>query len=125
MGRQVQGTFSSGNAVEIRGSIERIVFHNEENGYTIFRLRPEKKLDLETLVGTMQNPQTGTQIKAKGQYIVHPKFGRSCKWKVMSKNARLLPEGYALFWLQAVSAESVPNGRKKSFPGLAAIRSIF
>ena len=76
MARQVQGTFSADDTVEIRGSIERIVFRNEENGYTIFRLRPENKLDFETLVGTMQSPQVGTQIKAKGRYIVHPKFGK-------------------------------------------------
>lgn len=76
MARQVQGTLSADNTVEIRGSIERIVFRNEENGYTIIRLRPENKLDTETLVGTMQSPQVGTQIKAKGHYVVHTKFGR-------------------------------------------------
>lgn len=97
MGRQVQGTFSSGNAVEIRGSIERIVFHNEENGYTIFRLRPEKKLDLETLVGTMQNPQTGTQIKAKGQYIVHPKFGRQLQMESYVEERPSSAEGIRAF----------------------------
>ena len=76
MARQVQGKLSADTTVEIRGSIERIVFHNDENGYTILRLRPENKLDTETLVGVMQSPQVGTQIKAKGHYVVHAKFGR-------------------------------------------------
>lgn len=76
MARQVQGTFSADDTVELRGSIERIVFRNEENGYTVFRLRPENKLDFVTLVGTMQSPQVGMQIKAKGHYTVHSKFGR-------------------------------------------------
>ncbi len=97
MARQIQGTLSTDNTVEIRGSIERIVFHNEENGYTIFRLRPENKLDLETLVGTMQSPQAGTQIKARGRYTVHPKFGKQLQMESYIEERPSSAEGIRAF----------------------------
>ncbi len=97
MARQIQGTLSTDNTVEIRGSIERIVFHNEENGYTIFRLRPENKLDLETLVGTMQSPQAGTQIKARGRYTVHPKFGKQLQMESYIEERPSSVEGIRAF----------------------------
>ncbi len=99
MAKQIQGTLSaaSDNMAEIRGSIERIVFHNEENGYTIFRLRPENKLDFETLVGVMQNPQAGTQIRAKGRYTVHPKFGRQFQMESYAEERPSSAEGIRAF----------------------------
>lgn len=99
MAKQIQGMLSasSDNTAEIRGSIERIVFHNEENGYTIFRLRPENKLDFETLVGVMQNPQAGTQIRAKGRYTVHPKFGRQFQMESYTEERPSSAEGIRAF----------------------------
>lgn len=97
MARQVQGTLSADNTVEIRGSIERVVFHNEENGYTIFRLRPENKLDFETLVGVMQNPQAGMQIRARGKYTVHPKFGRQLQMEAYTEERPSSAEGIRAF----------------------------
>ena len=32
------------DAVELCGTLERVVFHNEENGYTVLRLQPDKPL---------------------------------------------------------------------------------
>ncbi len=34
---------SLNDTVELQGTLERVVFHNEENGYTVFRVRPEGK----------------------------------------------------------------------------------
>ena len=50
---------SLNDTVELQGTLERVVFHNEENGYTVFRVRPEGKdeVDLVTVVGHMGSPQ--------------------------------------------------------------------
>lgn len=32
------------DAVELCGTLERVIFHNEENGYTVLRLQPDKPL---------------------------------------------------------------------------------
>ena len=52
---------SLNDTVELQGTLERVVFHNEENGYTVFRVRPEGKdeVDLVTVVGHMGSPQAG------------------------------------------------------------------
>ena len=44
---------SLNDTVELQGTLERVVFHNEENGYTVFRVRPEGKdeVDLVTVSG--------------------------------------------------------------------------
>ncbi len=82
---------------ELRGSLERVVFHNEENGYTIFRLRPEGKVDVETVVGTMQSPQTGAHLCIQGRYTNHPKFGRQLQMDTYSEERPSTSEGIRLF----------------------------
>lgn len=61
---------------ELEGTLERIVFHNPENGYIVFRLKLEGKDDSCTVVGTMASPQPGSNLLVKGRWISHPKFGR-------------------------------------------------
>ena len=38
------------DAVELTGTLERVVFHNEENGYTVLRLLPDRALPVEAKV---------------------------------------------------------------------------
>lgn len=38
------------DAVELTGTVERVIFHNEENGYTVLRLLPDKGLTGEAKV---------------------------------------------------------------------------
>ena len=40
---------SLNDTVELQGTLERVVFHNEENGYTVFRVRPEGKDEVDSL----------------------------------------------------------------------------
>ena len=60
---------------EIKGSLERVVFHNPENGYTVLRLHVSGKLDPVTAVGHMHEPQTGTALKLRGRWTSHARFG--------------------------------------------------
>ena len=59
------------DTVELQGTLERVVFHNEENGYTVFRVRPEGKdeVDLVTVVGHMGSPQAGASLRIKGRWV--------------------------------------------------------
>ena len=58
---------SLNDTVELQGTLERVVFQNEENGYTVFRVRPEGKdeVDLVTVVGHMGSPQAGASLREK------------------------------------------------------------
>ncbi len=64
--------------VQLRGTLERVVFHNPENAYTVFRLRPEGKddADLASVVGCMPSPQVGAFVLVRGRWVNNPRFGR-------------------------------------------------
>ncbi len=83
--------------MEFCGSVERIVFNNPENGYTIFKMRPENKNDLETFVGTTQSLQAGTFIRVKGHYTNNQKYGRQVAIESYTEERPTNVEGIRLF----------------------------
>ena len=58
------------------GVLERLTYHNEENGYTVGRLAIEDARDLVTIVGSFSNPVVGEQFSLEGQWTAHREFGR-------------------------------------------------
>ena len=63
----------------LRGTLERIVFHNEENGYTVMRMRVQSKADPVTVVGSMPSPQPGIGLTVTGVWVNDNRFGRQFK----------------------------------------------
>lgn len=64
---------------EIKGQIERITYYNEENSYTIAKLKMGSRHDLVTVVGNLLSVSPGEVLKLKGQWQNHPKFGEQFK----------------------------------------------
>ena len=60
----------------IEGVLERIVFFNEENNFTVARLQVGKSRDLITIVGNMPCPNSGETLRLKGEWVVDAKFGK-------------------------------------------------
>lgn len=58
------------------GVLERVTYHNEENGYTVGRLAVEGARDLVTLIGNFSNPVVGEQLTCEGRWTAHREFGR-------------------------------------------------
>lgn len=56
---------------EISGYIERITFHNEENGYTVAQLQQPKKQQLTCIVGSMPGIQVGESLRCLGEWKNH------------------------------------------------------
>jgi exodeoxyribonuclease V alpha subunit len=63
----------------LKGQIERITYTNEENGYTIARVKVFGRQDLVTIVGNLTAPTPGEILNMKGQWTTHPKFGEQFK----------------------------------------------
>ena len=59
----------------LEGVLERIVFFNEENGFTVARLQVAKRRDLVAIVGFLPSPMPGETLRLKGEWIVDNKFG--------------------------------------------------
>ena len=70
----------------ITGSVERITFHNSENGYTVLRLRPDKRgmsganrEGLVTVIGNLPDLTPGESLRLSGAWSKHPKHGHQFK----------------------------------------------
>ena len=72
---------------QISGSVERITYYNEENGYTVLRLKPDSRDmlpfkyasgrdSLITVIGNLPEINTGEWLKLNGRWTTHPKHGR-------------------------------------------------
>ena len=57
------------------GAIERVTFHNEENGYCVLRVKPKGKSALVTVVGNCPAPISGEQLVASGVWHEDENYG--------------------------------------------------
>jgi exodeoxyribonuclease V alpha subunit len=61
---------------EITGYIENILFVNEENGFTVAKLKEKNKKELTCIVGTMSSISPGENITCKGEFSFHTIYGK-------------------------------------------------
>src|SRR5258708_35880191 len=63
----------------VEGTLERILFINEENHYTVAQLLPEsggRRVEPVTIVGNLAALNVGETLRAQGRWINHKQFGR-------------------------------------------------
>lgn len=61
---------------KLRCVVERITYHNEQNGYTVIRCRAKGFGDLVTVVGLMPEIHVGSVLQLEGNWKVDAKYGR-------------------------------------------------
>ena len=62
-----------------KGFIDRLTYHNPENGYTIARLVVEGQRERVAIVGTLASIQEGESVEVEGVWTNHPKYGKQFK----------------------------------------------
>ncbi len=74
----------------IEGTLERIIYANEENHYTVAQLLPEGRQRTEpiTITGNLASLNEGETVKALGHWVNHKQFGRQF---VVEKFESVLP----------------------------------
>ncbi len=77
----------------LRGTIERITFYNEENGYTVARFLPEGKSNVVTVVGNLMGASVGESLRLEGVWLNHPQHGRQFEIKRFSLQLPATIEG--------------------------------
>ncbi len=60
---------------KLEGSVERVTFHNTENGYCVARLKVKGQKELVTLVGHSPSISAGEFVEAIGTWDRHRDFG--------------------------------------------------
>ena len=64
---------------ELSGSVESVIFHNEKNGYVVFRLAVDGGDDLVTVVGTLPYICAGENVWLEGSWTHHASYGEQFK----------------------------------------------
>jgi exodeoxyribonuclease V alpha subunit len=63
----------------LQGQLERILYSNEETGYTIAKVKISDHEEPITVVGNLLSPTPGEILKIKGTWVTHPKYGEQFK----------------------------------------------
>ena len=70
--------------LEMTGSVERVVFRNEKNGYTVLELNNGQ--ELVTVVGTIPWVSAGEELRVIGNWSSHPNFGTQFKVEAFERS---------------------------------------
>jgi len=60
----------------LSGVVERITFTNEENGFSVIKIKSKGFVDLVTVVGNLAAVNVGATIRLKGEWRYDSKFGK-------------------------------------------------
>jgi len=67
------------NHQTITGSVERVTYHNEQNGYTVLRFQIPGRGELVTVVGNFSAVSPGESLRLTGWWTTHPQYGDQFK----------------------------------------------
>jgi len=60
----------------LEGTLERLTFQNDENGYTVAKLIPKGQSYEVTVIGTLTGVTPGESVRLRGIWSTHPQYGR-------------------------------------------------
>ena len=78
----------------LSGVLERIIFFNEENNYTIAELRPENGAEKFVVTGALGGVQCGETLRLQGSWTRHPTHGP--QFKIASFESQLPASIYGI-----------------------------
>lgn len=88
--------------VTLEGTVERITFYSEEDGYSVIRLKPTSRLGLwaetdeqgfVTVIGNLPDVTPGESLELEGRWQTHPTYGRQFRAHEMRRIAPATVEG--------------------------------
>ena len=68
--------------ITIKGILERLTYQNQDNHYTVAKLRIAKINDPVTIVGHLAGVFEGESLEISGKWIIHPKYGDQFKAQI-------------------------------------------
>jgi exodeoxyribonuclease V alpha subunit len=63
----------------LHGLIERVTFHNPENGFAVLKVKVKGRQDLVTVIGNTTSVSAGEHLEATGQWVVDREHGQQFK----------------------------------------------
>ncbi len=83
-----QGQYQTGFIPEIiKGVVDRVTFHNPDNGWSILKVQPfDNPGNRETVIVHQTKVFAGATMEFQGSWIVHPKYGRQFQARLAKEN---------------------------------------
>ena len=100
---------------KLEGQVDQVVFRNEENGYSVLRLRLEDQEEPATVVGCMPGVSPGETLSLTGEWMHHPTYGAQFKARTVE---RKMPQGAAAI------LEYLSSGAVKGIGAITARRLV-
>ena len=63
----------------IKGLIERVTYHNPENGFAVLKVKVRGRQDLVTVVGSTTSVTVGERLEATGRWFIDRQHGQQFK----------------------------------------------
>lgn len=72
--------------ITLEGTVENIIYQNEDNGYTVMELMVDGDDLPRTVVGIIPQISEGETVKVMGKWDVHPTYGKQLKTEYYERN---------------------------------------
>src|SRR5262245_50666739 len=88
---------------KLTGTIERITYYNDENGYSVLKILPDqRRLDTArdgtlTVVGFLPELNIGEPVEFTGDWVENPQYGRQFKAESVASAPPTSMEGIAAY----------------------------
>ena len=63
----------------LNGFVERVTYHNPENGFAVLRVKVKGRVDLVSLVGITTSVTAGEHVEASGRWVIDRQHGQQFK----------------------------------------------
>ena len=90
----------------VKGYVERVVYRNPENGYTVLELATGS--ENYTLVGILPHVSEGEPLEAEGTFVQHPQYGEQLsveRYRVTAPED-VMPEAALLSYTKSTQVRS-------------------
>src|ERR1700747_351158 len=77
----------------LSGLIERVTFFNEENGFSVLKVKAKGHRDLVTVVGSLPSVSAGEWLTAQGRWVRSREFGLQLRAEMLTSTAPTTREG--------------------------------
>src|SRR5689334_10735628 len=84
-------------AETLSGTIERVTFHNPDNGFTVLRVQARGRRDLVTVVGVLPHVVAGEYVEASGAWAQDRDHGLQFKAEELRATPPHTPDGITRF----------------------------
>jgi exodeoxyribonuclease V alpha subunit len=99
----------------LAGTVERVTFHNEDNGFCVLRAKTRGHRDLVTIVGHAPTISAGEWITATGEWVNDRTHGQQFKARFLRTSAPTSIDGIEKYLSSGRSVGSARSTLGSSF----------